>query len=82
MQFHLAGVLLGLGEFEEGWKRYRWFYDLPDRQNEQVRPIFREWNGEPVAGCRFLLRWRARRLPWQEACTSCVVFPSGGPDFS
>jgi len=55
MQFHLAGVLLGLGEFEEGWKRYRWLYDLPDRQNEQVRPIFRERNGEPVAGCRFLL---------------------------
>ncbi|MFM0045284.1 tetratricopeptide repeat protein [Paraburkholderia sediminicola] len=55
MQFHLAGVLLGLGEFEEGWKRYRWFYDLPDRQKERIRPIFREWNGEPVAGCRFLL---------------------------
>ncbi|MFM0015306.1 tetratricopeptide repeat protein [Paraburkholderia sediminicola] len=55
MQFHLAGVLLGLGEFEEGWKRYRGFYDLPERQKEQVRPIFREWNGEPIAGCRFLL---------------------------
>jgi tetratricopeptide (TPR) repeat protein len=55
LQFHLAGVLLGLGEFAEGWKRYRWFYDLPDRQKERVRPGFREWNGEPVAGCRFLL---------------------------
>ncbi|MGF6904105.1 tetratricopeptide repeat protein [Paraburkholderia sp. GAS348] len=55
MQFHLASVLLGLGEFAEGWKRYKWFYDLPDRQKEQVRPIFREWNGESVVGCRFLL---------------------------
>jgi tetratricopeptide (TPR) repeat protein len=55
MQFHLAGVLLGLGEFEEGWKRYRWFYDLPGKDQERVRPNFREWNGEPVAGCRFLL---------------------------
>ncbi|HEX3637119.1 MAG TPA: tetratricopeptide repeat protein [Paraburkholderia sp.] len=55
MQFHLAGVLLALGEFEEGWKRYTWFHDLPDRRTERVRPVLREWQGETVAGCRFLL---------------------------
>ncbi|MFL9865375.1 tetratricopeptide repeat protein [Paraburkholderia fungorum] len=55
LQFHLAGVLLALGEFEEGWKRYRWFYALPGSGNEPVRPGFTEWHGEPVAGCRFLL---------------------------
>ncbi|MFM0245939.1 tetratricopeptide repeat protein [Paraburkholderia sediminicola] len=55
LQFHLAGVLLALGEFEEGWKRYRSFYDLPGTENERVRPGFPEWHGEPVAGCRFLL---------------------------
>lgn len=55
LQFQLAGVLLGLGEFAEGWKRYRWFYALPGKAEEQCRPAFPEWNGESVAGCRFLL---------------------------
>ncbi|MFM0339534.1 tetratricopeptide repeat protein [Paraburkholderia fungorum] len=55
LQFHLAGVQLGLGEFEEGWKRYKWFYRLPGKEKEPVRPNFPEWNGEAVAGCRFLL---------------------------
>ncbi|MFM0502807.1 tetratricopeptide repeat protein [Paraburkholderia caffeinilytica] len=55
LQFHLAGVLLALGEFDEGWKQYRWFYEFPERENELVRPDFPEWNGEPVAGCQFLL---------------------------
>ncbi len=55
LQFHLAGVQLGLGEFEEGWKRYKWFYALPDKAEERIRPAFPEWNGERVAGCRFLL---------------------------
>ncbi|RDK03472.1 tetratricopeptide repeat protein [Paraburkholderia lacunae] len=55
MQLHLAGVQLALGEFEEGWKRYRWFYELLDKRTELVCPSFREWKGEPVAGCQFLL---------------------------
>ncbi|CAB3699648.1 hypothetical protein LMG24238_03562 [Paraburkholderia sediminicola] len=55
LQFQLAGVQLGLGEYEEGWKRYRWFYALPGKAEEQFRPTFPEWNGESVAGCRFLL---------------------------
>ncbi|MFM0734032.1 tetratricopeptide repeat protein [Paraburkholderia sediminicola] len=55
LQFHLAGVQLGLGEFEEGWQRYRWFYALPGKAEEQIRLAFPKWNGEPVAGCQFLL---------------------------
>jgi hypothetical protein len=55
MQFHLAGTLLSLGEYEEGWKRYGWFYKLPGKEKELVRPNFPEWDGEPVAGCRFLV---------------------------
>ncbi|NPT54037.1 tetratricopeptide repeat protein [Paraburkholderia elongata] len=43
LQFHLAGVQLVLGEFEEGWKRYRWFYELPGTENERIRPDFPEW---------------------------------------
>lgn len=55
LQFQLAGVQLGLGEFEEGWKRYRWFYALPGKTDERFQPAFPEWNGESVAGCQFLL---------------------------
>ncbi|HEY1995751.1 hypothetical protein [Paraburkholderia sp.] len=55
LQFHLAGVQLSLGEFEEGWQRYKWFYQLPGKERELVRPTFREWKGEPVTGCTFLM---------------------------
>lgn len=55
MQFHFAGVQLALGEYDEGWKRYRWFYEIPGTQNGRTRPSFPEWNGEPVTGCQFLL---------------------------
>ncbi|MFM0741055.1 tetratricopeptide repeat protein [Paraburkholderia xenovorans] len=55
LQFHLAGVLLALGDFEAGWKQYRWFYALPGTANERMRPAFPQWRGESVAGSRFLL---------------------------
>jgi tetratricopeptide (TPR) repeat protein len=55
LQFHLAGTLLSLGEFAEGWKRYAWFYALPGKDKEMAFPGFPEWKSEPVAGCTFLL---------------------------
>ena len=55
LQFHFAGVQLALGENDEGWKRYRWFYEIPGSENDRVHPTFPEWNGEPVTGCQFLL---------------------------
>ncbi|RFU48903.1 tetratricopeptide repeat-containing glycosyltransferase family protein [Paraburkholderia sp. DHOC27] len=55
LQFHLAGVQLGLGEFAEGWKRYPWFYAIPGNERQLVRPPFPPWRGEPVAGCQFLM---------------------------
>jgi Tfp pilus assembly protein PilF len=59
LQFHLAGVLLALGEFEEGWKRYRSFYDLPGTENERVRRVaWRTRRRMPVSARR---RTRARR---------------------
>ncbi|MDR3097024.1 MAG: hypothetical protein LBV73_08115 [Paraburkholderia sp.] len=54
LQFNVAASLLRDGEFEEGWRHYRWHERLP--QNDTlVRPGFPEWSGEPVAGRRFLL---------------------------
>ncbi|MGX7003451.1 hypothetical protein [Caballeronia sp. KNU42] len=55
MQFHFAGVQLALGEYDEGWKRYRWFYEIPGAAHQPISPTFFEWNGEPVTGCQFLL---------------------------
>ena len=54
MQFILAATQLRLGDFEQGWKQYRWHEALPENAN-LVRPGFPEWAGEPVAGRRFLL---------------------------
>jgi tetratricopeptide (TPR) repeat protein len=54
MQFNLAATQLRLGDFEQGWKQYRWHEALPENAN-LVRPGFPEWAGEPVAGCTFLL---------------------------
>ncbi|SDH81228.1 Tfp pilus assembly protein PilF [Paraburkholderia phenazinium] len=54
MQFNLAATQLRLGDFERGWKQYRWHEALPEN-HDLVRPGYPEWQGEPVAGCRFLL---------------------------
>ncbi|MFL9999144.1 tetratricopeptide repeat protein [Paraburkholderia sediminicola] len=55
LQYQLANSLLASGEFEEGWKRYKAFYDLPGNENAFVRPPFPEWRGQPVDGLRFLM---------------------------
>ncbi|WP_244146970.1 tetratricopeptide repeat protein [Paraburkholderia bryophila] len=55
LQFQLAGVQLGLGDFVAGWRRYKWFYALPGKEKERVHASFPAWRGEPVAGCQFLL---------------------------
>lgn len=54
LQFNLAVALLRDGEYEAGWKQYRWHERLPENST-LVRPNFPEWHGEPVAGRRFLL---------------------------
>jgi tetratricopeptide (TPR) repeat protein len=54
MQFNLAAAQLRFGDFEEGWKQWRWHEQLPEN-HDLVRPDFPEWHGEPVAGSRFLL---------------------------
>jgi hypothetical protein len=56
MHYHLACVQLASGQFKEGWTRLKAFYALPDTQSRLLTPVsFPEWNGEPVAGCQFLL---------------------------
>ncbi|WP_236066720.1 tetratricopeptide repeat-containing glycosyltransferase family protein [Paraburkholderia haematera] len=54
IQFNLAAAQLRFGDFEQGWKQYRWHEALPEN-HDLVRPNFPEWQGEPVAGRRFLL---------------------------
>jgi tetratricopeptide (TPR) repeat protein len=54
-QFHLSNLQLCLGEFEDGWRRQRWFYKIPGQASETVYPPFAEWQGEPLAGATFLL---------------------------
>jgi tetratricopeptide (TPR) repeat protein len=54
-QFHLSNLQLCLGEFEDGWKRQRWFYRIPGEARNMVYPPFTEWQGEPLAGATFLV---------------------------
>jgi tetratricopeptide (TPR) repeat protein len=54
LQFNLAAAQLRCGDFEQGWKQYRWHEALPENL-DLVRPGFPEWQGESVAGCTFLL---------------------------
>ncbi|MFM0732326.1 tetratricopeptide repeat-containing glycosyltransferase family protein [Paraburkholderia sediminicola] len=54
IQFNLAATQLRFGDFEQGWKQYRWHEALPEN-HDLVRPDFPEWKGEPLAGRRFLL---------------------------
>uniref|UniRef100_E1TC62 Tetratricopeptide TPR_1 repeat-containing protein n=1 Tax=Burkholderia sp. (strain CCGE1003) TaxID=640512 RepID=E1TC62_BURSG len=54
MQFNLAAAQLRAGDFQRGWKQYRWHDALPENHN-LVRPPYPEWQGERVFGCRFLL---------------------------
>ncbi|QBQ96983.1 hypothetical protein [Paraburkholderia pallida] len=54
LQFNVAVSLLRDGEFEEGWRHYRWHERLP-QNSTLVQPRFPEWCGEPLAGRRFLL---------------------------
>ncbi|MEW9583224.1 hypothetical protein [Paraburkholderia sp. DGU8] len=55
VQHQYSGVLLCLGEFEEGWRRHKSFYEIPENRVVMAWPAFPEWRGEPVNGCRFLL---------------------------
>ncbi|MFX1672955.1 tetratricopeptide repeat-containing glycosyltransferase family protein [Paraburkholderia sp. A2WS-5] len=54
LQFNVAVSLLRDGEFEDGWRHYRWHERLP-QNSTLAQPGFPEWSGEPVAGQRFLL---------------------------
>jgi Tfp pilus assembly protein PilF len=54
VQFNAAVTMLREGDFERGWRHYRWHERLP-QNSTLVRPGFPEWTGEPVAGRRFLL---------------------------
>ncbi|WP_321954711.1 tetratricopeptide repeat protein [Paraburkholderia bannensis] len=54
IQFNLAASLLRRGEFDAGWKQYAWHERLPENRTLACPP-YAEWQGEPVAGKRFLL---------------------------
>ncbi|WCM22136.1 tetratricopeptide repeat protein [Paraburkholderia bryophila] len=53
LQFHLAQVQLGSGEFADGWTRFKAFYSLPDISLTVAD--FPQWNGECVSGRQFLI---------------------------
>ncbi|MFL9918783.1 hypothetical protein PQR75_26060 [Paraburkholderia fungorum] len=54
VQYFVSCVQLVLGNFDEGWKQHNIFYTYPSISRQLVHPEFPEWNGESVAGCRFL----------------------------
>ncbi|MFM0078517.1 tetratricopeptide repeat protein [Paraburkholderia sediminicola] len=55
MQSQLANLELSQGDYENGWQRRKTYYTTALARHTLVFPSFPEWNGEPVAGCSFLL---------------------------
>jgi tetratricopeptide (TPR) repeat protein len=55
VQYEFSDVLLCLGEFEEGWKLHKAFYEISENRARMFWPNFPEWHGEPVFGRQFLL---------------------------
>ncbi|HEX7912344.1 MAG TPA: tetratricopeptide repeat protein [Paraburkholderia sp.] len=55
IHYELSGVLLCLGEFEEGWRQAWSFYEIPANRETLRWPNFPAWNGESVCGRYFLL---------------------------
>jgi tetratricopeptide (TPR) repeat protein len=53
--FHLSGVLLLTGDFDEGWREYEWRVLRPDRQYTKFSPGKPAWTGDNPAGKRILI---------------------------
>lgn len=55
LQSQLANLELSQGDYKNGWQRRKTYYTTALARHTLVFPSFPEWNGEPVAGCSFLL---------------------------
>ncbi|MFM0011445.1 tetratricopeptide repeat protein [Paraburkholderia sediminicola] len=55
MQSQLANLELSQGDYKNGWQRRKTYYTTALARHTLVFPSFPEWNGEPIAGCSFLL---------------------------
>lgn len=55
MRFDLAETLLMLGEFERGWKEYRYRYSLDHTVRIERRVQIQRWDGKPMPGKTLLI---------------------------
>jgi hypothetical protein len=55
MRFDLAETLLLLGEFDRGWREYRYRYQLPHTTGIERKVQKPRWNGQPLPGKALLI---------------------------
>ncbi|WP_339862914.1 glycosyltransferase family 9 protein [Thalassospira alkalitolerans] len=55
LRFELAETLLLLGEFDRGWREYRFRYSLPHTTNLERKVQTPRWDGAPIAGKTLLI---------------------------
>lgn len=55
MRFDLAEILLLLGEFERGWREYRYRYQLPHTTRIERKVQAPRWSGQPIPGKTLLI---------------------------
>lgn len=54
-RFDLAETLLLLGEFERGWREYRYRYSLPHTMSIERKVQRPRWSGQPIPGSTLLI---------------------------
>jgi hypothetical protein len=54
-RFDLSETLLLLGEFERGWREYRYRYSLPHSVSIERKVQAPRWNGQPIPGKTLLI---------------------------
>lgn len=54
-RFDLAETLLLLGEFERGWREYRYRYQLPHTTRIERKVQLPRWSGQPIPGKTLLI---------------------------
>ncbi|GLQ06849.1 glycosyltransferase family 9 protein [Sneathiella chinensis] len=89
LRFELAETLLLLGDFDSGWRQYRFRYDLPHTTNLKRTVQVPRWDGAPIAGKTLLIHDEQgfgdtlqfmRMIPWVKKHSQAHIILQISPD--
>lgn len=88
-RFDLSETLLLMGEFERGWREYRYRYSLPHTASIERKVQRPRWNGQPIPGKTLLIHDEQgygdtfqflRMVPWAKARSGARMILEVTPD--